>query len=164
MDQNEISFAASFKTKRLLTILNGIFMSCSRYVLIIYIDFALSTVGDLLKQCWIENPWMRNLFRMFCRRMMYVLLELGITIALAWQVTYPNMMEFFESLGIEMEASDMSFSASLNEGRGCEWGSRNGLSSLFSQKKNLINPYFWQMLREIVRFKTDVLRWENDKC
>ncbi|CAK9329217.1 unnamed protein product [Citrullus colocynthis] len=26
-----------------------------------------------------------------------------------YQVTYPNMMEFFENLGVEMEVSDMSF-------------------------------------------------------
>ncbi|KGN61602.2 uncharacterized protein LOC101213850 isoform X1 [Cucumis sativus] len=74
-------------------------------------------------------------------------------------VTYPNMMEFFENLGVEMEISDMSFSVSLDRGRGCEWGSRNGLSSLFSQKKNLLNPYFWQMIREIVKFKDDVTNY-----
>lgn len=74
------------------------------------------------------------------------------------QVTYPNMMEFFETLGVEMELSDMSFAVSLDNGRGCEWGSRNGLSGLFAQKRNLLNPYFWQMIREIVKFKDDVIR------
>lgn len=74
------------------------------------------------------------------------------------QVTYPNMMEFFESLGVEMELSDMSFSVSLDKGRGCEWGSRNGLSGLFAQKRNALNPYFWQMIREIVKFKDDAIR------
>ncbi|TXG72403.1 hypothetical protein EZV62_000982 [Acer yangbiense] len=74
-------------------------------------------------------------------------------------VTYPNMVEFFESLGVEMETSDMSFSVSLDKGYGCEWGSRNGLSSLFAQKKNAVNPYFWQMLREIIKFKKDVISY-----
>lgn len=74
------------------------------------------------------------------------------------QVTYPNMMELFESLGVDMETSDMSFSASLDKGQGCEWGSRNGLSSLFAQKRNLFNPYFWQMLREITKFKHDAIK------
>ncbi|KAI8560795.1 hypothetical protein RHMOL_Rhmol04G0283500 [Rhododendron molle] len=78
------------------------------------------------------------------------------------RVTYPNMMEFFESLGVEMEESDMSFSVSLDKGQGCEWGSRNGLSSLFAQKKNVLNPYFWQMIREISKFKDDVLRYLED--
>ncbi|GAB4843086.1 hypothetical protein Ancab_013065 [Ancistrocladus abbreviatus] len=73
------------------------------------------------------------------------------------RVTYPNMLELFENLGIDMEASDMSFSVSLDEGRGCEWGSRNGLMGLFSQKSNALNPYFWKMLREIIKFKDDVL-------
>ena len=68
------------------------------------------------------------------------------------------MMEFFENLGIDMELSDMSFSVSLDEGQGCEWGSRNGLYGLFAQKKNMLNPYFWKMIREIIKFKDDVLR------
>ena len=68
------------------------------------------------------------------------------------------MMEFFETLGVDMELSDMSFAVSLDEGRGCEWGSRNGLSSLFAQKKNILNPYFWQMIGEMIKFKDDVLK------
>ncbi|XP_030508263.2 uncharacterized protein LOC115723007 [Cannabis sativa] len=75
------------------------------------------------------------------------------------RVTYPNMMEFFEKLGIEMEISDMSFSVSLEKGKGCEWGSRNGFSSLFAQKTNLFNPYFYQMIREILKFKDDVISY-----
>ncbi|KAK1362598.1 Mycolic acid cyclopropane synthase [Heracleum sosnowskyi] len=78
------------------------------------------------------------------------------------RVTYPNMMEFFESLGVDMEVSDMSLSVSLDNGRGCEWGSRGGLSSLFSQKRNALNPYFWQMIREIFKFKNDVIRYVED--
>ncbi|KEH42686.1 putative cyclopropane-fatty-acyl-phospholipid synthase [Medicago truncatula] len=74
------------------------------------------------------------------------------------RVTYPNMMEFFESLGVEMELSDMSFSVSLDKGRGCEWGSRS-LSGLFAQKRNALNPYFWQMIREIVKFKDDAISY-----
>ncbi|KAL3634449.1 hypothetical protein CASFOL_021503 [Castilleja foliolosa] len=75
------------------------------------------------------------------------------------RVTYPNMMELFESLGVEMELCDMSFAVSLDKGLGCEWGSRNGLSSLFAQKKNIINPYFWKMIKEITKFKDDVLNY-----
>ncbi|KZV16995.1 hypothetical protein F511_30518 [Dorcoceras hygrometricum] len=75
------------------------------------------------------------------------------------RVTYPNMMEFFENLGVDMELSDMSFSVSLDKGRGCEWGSRNGLSGLFAQKKNVLNPNFWRMIREIIRFKDDAMKY-----
>ncbi|XP_049931110.1 uncharacterized protein LOC116267227 isoform X2 [Nymphaea colorata] len=74
-------------------------------------------------------------------------------------VTYPNMMELFENLGVNVQRSDMSFSVSLDEGRTCEWGSRNGLSSLFAQKKNAFRPSFYRMLREIIKFKRDVLRY-----
>ncbi|CAH9137357.1 unnamed protein product [Cuscuta epithymum] len=92
-----------------------------------------------------------------------VALDNGIHLDLGFmvfnRVTYPNMMEFFESLGVDMETSDMSFSVSLDKGRGCEWGSRNGLSGLFAQKKNMSSPYFWQMLREILKFKHDVLSY-----
>ncbi|KAL0433242.1 UNVERIFIED_CONTAM: Sphingolipid C9-methyltransferase 1 [Sesamum latifolium] len=69
------------------------------------------------------------------------------------------MMEFFGSLGVDMELSDMSFSVSLDGGRGCEWGSRNGFSGLFAQKTNTLNPYFWTMIREIIKFKDDVLNY-----
>jgi len=69
-------------------------------------------------------------------------------------------MEFFDFLGVDMDISDMSFSVSLDQGRGCEWGTRNGFSSLFAQKKNVLNPYFWQMIREISRFKQDVRRFQ----
>nr|CAD1840899.1 unnamed protein product [Ananas comosus var. bracteatus] len=75
------------------------------------------------------------------------------------RVTYPNMMELFESLGVEMERSDMSFSVSLDGGKGCEWGSRSGFSGLFAQKSNAFNPHFWRMLREIIKFKEDVLKY-----
>nr|KAJ0199868.1 hypothetical protein LSAT_V11C600319810 [Lactuca sativa] len=69
------------------------------------------------------------------------------------------MMEFFTKLGVHMEISDKSFSVSLVEGNGYEWGSRNGLSSMFAQKGNMINPYFLKMLWELTKFKNDVLRY-----
>lgn len=69
------------------------------------------------------------------------------------------MMEWFESMEVDMETSDMSFSVSLDKGRGYEWGSRNGLSSLFAQKRNALDPLFWQMIREIIKFKEDVIRY-----
>ncbi|PON33810.1 S-adenosyl-L-methionine-dependent methyltransferase [Parasponia andersonii] len=86
-------------------------------------------------------------------------LDLDLGFMVFNRVTYPNMMDFYERLGVEMETSDMSFSVSLEKGKGCEWGSRNGLSSLFAQKKNLFNPYFYQMIREIVKFKDDVISY-----
>ncbi|KAK6929725.1 hypothetical protein RJ641_003819, partial [Dillenia turbinata] len=68
-------------------------------------------------------------------------------------------MQYLENLGFDLEPSDMSFSVSLDQGRGYEWGTRNGLRSLFSQKTNLINPYFLQLFREITKFKDDAVKY-----
>ncbi|KAM3298686.1 hypothetical protein ACQJBY_040259 [Aegilops geniculata] len=81
------------------------------------------------------------------------------------QVTYPNMMERLEGLGVEMERSDMSFSVStqLKGGsRGCEWGNGNGISGLLAQKTNILKPSFWRMVREIIKFKNDALTYLED--
>ncbi|GMH19921.1 hypothetical protein Nepgr_021762 [Nepenthes gracilis] len=87
----------------------------------------------------------------------------GVDLDLGFMVFNPvtclNTVKLFESLGIDMETSYMSFSVSLDEGCGYEWGSRNGLTGLFAQKKNALNPYFWRMLQEIVKFKHDVLMY-----
>ncbi|KAK4427845.1 putative fatty acid methyltransferase [Sesamum alatum] len=71
------------------------------------------------------------------------------------RVMYPETVEFLESLGVDRELCDMSFSVSLDEGQGCEWGTQNVFSSLFAQKTNVLNPYFWNMIREIIKFKND---------
>jgi cyclopropane-fatty-acyl-phospholipid synthase len=67
------------------------------------------------------------------------------------------MLTFFEELGVDMEASDMSFAVSLAEGRGCEWAS-SSLAGFFAQKRNVLNPFFWNMVREIIKFEKDSLR------
>ncbi|CAL5079938.1 unnamed protein product [Urochloa decumbens] len=81
-------------------------------------------------------------------------------------MTSPNMMKWFEGLGVEMEASDMSFSASMRLGKGgqqgFEWGSRNGLSGVLAQKSNLISPRFWLVVREIFKFKNHALEYLED--
>ncbi|XP_049367996.1 uncharacterized protein LOC125832844 [Solanum verrucosum] len=85
--------------------------------------------------------------------------ELDLGFILFNRVTYPYMMEYFECLGVDMETYHMSFSVSLDQGHGCEWGTRKGFSSLFAQQKNLLNPYFLQMIREIIIFKQDVISY-----
>ncbi|KZV27581.1 hypothetical protein F511_11584 [Dorcoceras hygrometricum] len=71
----------------------------------------------------------------------------------------PYMREVFEGLGVDLELSKMSFSLSIKDGQGYEWGTRNGLKSMFVQRKNILNPYFWKYIREITKFKDDVLRY-----
>ena len=63
--------------------------------------------------------------------------------------TYPHLVGLFEELRVKHEQSDMSFSLQSER---TEWGSL-GLSGIFAQKRNLINPKFWNMIREILKFK-----------
>lgn len=62
-------------------------------------------------------------------------------------VTYPNLIALFAHLGVKSRATDMSFAVSLDEGR-FEYAA----PALFAQRRNLLSPRFWSMLREILRF------------
>lgn len=64
--------------------------------------------------------------------------------------TYPGLKAWFELLGVETAKSDMSFSASLNQGS-LEWCGTD-LNSVFAQRSNLASPKFWWMLADIIRF------------
>jgi len=63
---------------------------------------------------------------------------------------YRNLVELFNHLGVETEASNMSFSVSLENGNFEYSGS--GITGLLAQKKNIFRPRFWQMIKEIIRF------------
>ncbi len=67
--------------------------------------------------------------------------------------TYPGLKKWFEDLGVETAPSDMSFSASLNDGQ-IEWCGSD-LNAVFAQRSNLLSPRFWAMLRDIVRFNRE---------
>nr|CAB3456415.1 unnamed protein product [Digitaria exilis] len=86
-----------------------------------------------------------------------------VHVDLGSMMTCPNMTKWFEELGVEVETSDMSFSAStrLNKGGGFEWGNRN-VSGVLVQKSNLLSPRFWLVIREIFKFKNDVLEYLED--
>ncbi len=64
--------------------------------------------------------------------------------------TYPNLTALFAHLSVPTQDADMSFAVSLDSGR-MEY-SGNGLPGLFAQKRNLANPRFYGMLRDLVRF------------
>ncbi|MGO4452175.1 NAD(P)/FAD-dependent oxidoreductase [Phyllobacterium sp. TAF24] len=64
--------------------------------------------------------------------------------------TYPNLIALFDHIGVETEASDMSFAVSLDGGK-LEY-SGTGFSGLFAQQRNLFNLRFWMMLRDLLRF------------
>ncbi len=63
---------------------------------------------------------------------------------------YPNLTALFDHLGVATEDSQMSFSASVNDGRFEYSGS--GLKGLLAQKRNLVRPRFWNMVWDILRF------------
>ncbi|RZO48096.1 MAG: FAD-dependent oxidoreductase [Candidatus Pelagibacterales bacterium] len=66
------------------------------------------------------------------------------------KVTYPNLVNFFNSLEIPYEKSNMSFSVSIKNSN-IEY-SGSGFRGLFSNKHNLINFKFIKMLKDIIFF------------
>ena len=68
--------------------------------------------------------------------------------------TYPQLLGLLQTLGVATAKSDMSFSVQANDaahGHAIEWsGSR--LNTVFAQRSNLVNPRFWGMLRDLLRF------------
>ena len=64
--------------------------------------------------------------------------------------TYPNLIALFKLLKLDTPASDMSFSVKLPH-LNLEWAGAS-LSTLFVQKRNLIRPGFWRMIRDILNF------------
>jgi uncharacterized protein len=64
--------------------------------------------------------------------------------------TYPNLVALFDKLGVPTAKSCMSFGASLDGGR-LEYGLKN-LRAVFAQRRNLANPRYLRMLRDIFRF------------
>lgn len=68
--------------------------------------------------------------------------------------TYPLLTQLFQDLQVDTVASDMSFSVQVPAANGAsalEWSGRS-LRSVFAQKRNLLRPRFWGMLRDIARF------------
>ncbi len=63
---------------------------------------------------------------------------------------YPNLTALFRHLEVETKPTDMSFGVSLDDGA-LEYGS-DGLRALFAQPLNAVNPRFWSMIRDLVRF------------
>ena len=64
-------------------------------------------------------------------------------------LNYPNLISLFDQLDVPNQASDMSFSVSLNSGAMEYEGSIKGL---LAQPSNLLVPRYWSMLGDLVRF------------
>jgi len=68
--------------------------------------------------------------------------------------TYPKLISLLAELGVVTAPSDMSFSVQVPSaagGQALEWSGSN-LATVFAQKANLVNPRFWGMLTDLLRF------------
>ena len=72
------------------------------------------------------------------------------------EATYPNLTALFRLLDVPTAPSSMSFSVSLNQGA-YEYSGGTGLG-LLAQKSNLVNPRFWSMIADILRFYRNAVR------
>ncbi|MFQ6592669.1 MULTISPECIES: NAD(P)/FAD-dependent oxidoreductase [Pseudomonas] len=64
--------------------------------------------------------------------------------------TYPHFIRLLEQLGVKFKPTEMSFSV-CDQNTGFEYNGNN-LNSLFAQRRNILSPGFWGMLRDILRF------------
>ena len=67
--------------------------------------------------------------------------------------TYPNFIKLMAKLGVESQASSMSFSVKC-EKTGLEYNGTS-LNSLFAQRVNFLRPSFYLMIRDILRFNRE---------
>lgn len=64
--------------------------------------------------------------------------------------TYPRFIGLLSELGIQGQKTEMSFSVQ-NPQTGLEYNGHT-LTTLFAQYRNALNPKFWRLLKEIIRF------------
>lgn len=65
-------------------------------------------------------------------------------------LTYPNLIQLFDHLGVETYESDMSFSVRVAD-KQLEWAGTH-LGTVFGQSRNLVRPAFWRMVSDILKF------------
>jgi predicted NAD/FAD-binding protein len=76
--------------------------------------------------------------------------------------TYPNFLKLLHELKVTYENSAMSFSVKDSQ-KDFEYNGTN-LNALFAQRKNFINPSFYKMIREILRFnKSSIILLRSDE-
>ncbi|HVN47150.1 MAG TPA: FAD-dependent oxidoreductase [Steroidobacteraceae bacterium] len=67
--------------------------------------------------------------------------------------TYPRFCALLAELGIASQPSSMSFSV-RDSRSGLEYNG-SSVNALFAQRRNLLRPAFWRMLRDIMRFNRE---------
>jgi predicted NAD/FAD-binding protein len=74
---------------------------------------------------------------------------------------YPHLTKLFDDLDVPVTKSNMSFGASFGGGR-LEYGLAS-LDALFAQRKNIANPKFLRMVRDILKFNAKGLEASQDE-
>ncbi|WP_407491705.1 NAD(P)/FAD-dependent oxidoreductase [Pseudooceanicola sp. MF1-13] len=69
---------------------------------------------------------------------------------------YPLLTKMFDDLDVPVAKSDMSFGASVRGGR-MEYG-LSDLRAVFAQMRNIADPRFIRMLRDVMRFNANALK------
>jgi predicted NAD/FAD-binding protein len=69
--------------------------------------------------------------------------------------TYPNFLRLLRVLDVPARNSDMSFSVRCDK-TGLEYQG-SSLNGLFAQRRNLVRPSFYRMLRDVIRFNRESL-------
>ena len=67
-------------------------------------------------------------------------------------VNYPNFLQLMKYLDVSLQKTTMSFSVRSDE-VDLEYNGTS-VNGLFSQRKNIINPKFWSMLKDITKFNS----------
>ncbi len=76
--------------------------------------------------------------------------------------TYPHFIRLLDELGIQGQATNMSFSVS-DPASGIEYAS-DGLGGVFAQKRNLLRPEHLRMVADILRFNRESLALLTQPC
>ncbi|MDW4500106.1 FAD-dependent oxidoreductase [Sulfitobacter sp. D35] len=74
---------------------------------------------------------------------------------------YPHLAELFDTLGVPVVKSNMSFGASIDGGR-MEYA-LHSLDALFATRRNTVVPQFLRMVRDIFHFNRHALRRASDR-
>jgi hypothetical protein len=65
---------------------------------------------------------------------------------------YPLLSALFKHLAVPVQKSDMTFAVTAKNGT-FEWGARN-LNAVFGQRRNLVRPAFWRLIRDVFLFNS----------
>lgn len=74
--------------------------------------------------------------------------------------TYPNFTDLLNKLDVDIQKTEMSFSVKCEES-GLEYNGNN-IDTLFAQRRNLLSPRFYRMIRDILRFNKQASKFATE--